>query len=85
MLADLVKFCPHQRLAAYRSKVFPVHYLGHMMGSDGTPVSDSGGAVLVTAGVTAVRIALGVSDEDGHIAVIDIFVHQHRIAPVCGA
>ena len=47
-------------------------------------MGDAGGAVLVAPGVAPVGVALGVADENGDIAVEDIFVHQHRVPPAGG-
>ena len=85
ILANLIKFRPHKRLSADRSKILPVHDLRHMVGGNGTPMGDACGAVLISPGVAAVGIALGVPDEDCHVAVIHIFVHEHRVAAVRGA
>ena len=85
VLANLIKFCPHKRRSADRSKILPVHDLRYMVGGYGSPMGDARGAVLIPSGVAAVGVALGVSDQDCHIAVIHIFIHEHRIAAVRGA
>ncbi len=43
------------------------------------------GAVLIAPGIAAVGIALGVADENGDIALEDVFVHQHRVAALGAA
>ena len=78
--AYLVELGAHQAVAAYRGEVRAVHDLGHMVAGNASPVGDAGGAVLVAARVAAVGVALGVADEDGDVALIDVLVHQHRIA-----
>lgn len=69
-------------MAGYGGEVLPVHDLGDMVGRDAPPVGDTGGAVLIAAGVAAVGVALDMADENGDIAVKDVLVHQHRVAPL---
>ena len=57
MLTDSVEFLTHLTLGADRSKVWPVHTVRHVVSGDAFPVSDTGSAMLVSAGVTAVGIA----------------------------
>ena len=85
VLTDFVKFGAHQAVTGHGGEVTAVHDLGHMVRSDAAPVGDAGGAVLVAAGVAAVGVALGVADEDGDVAVEDVLVHEHRVAPAGGA
>ena len=49
-----------------------------------SPVGDTGSAVLVAAGITAIRISLHMPDQNRQITVIDIFIHQNRVTPSCG-
>ena len=72
--ANLVKLCPHERMAAHRGEILAVHHLGHVVGRDGRPVVQTGGAVLVAARIAAVGVALGVTDEDRQVAVVDVAV-----------
>ena len=51
-----------------------------MMAGYAAPVGDTGRAVLVSAGISAVGVALSVAYENGDIAVVDVFVHEHRVA-----
>ena len=83
--ADFVELGPHQAVAGDRSEVLPVHDLGHMVGGDAPPMGNARGAVLVAAGVATIGVALDVADEDGNVAVEDILVHEHRVAPLGGA
>ena len=83
--ANLIELGAHEGVAGHGCEVGAVHHLGHMVAGDAPPVGDAGGAVLVAAGVAAVGVALGVADEDGDVAVEDVFVHQHRVAPLGGA
>ena len=84
MLANLIKLGAHKGMAADRCKILPVHHLGYMVGSNGTPVGDAGRTMFIAAGIASIGISLGVSNEDCNIAVIYIFVHEDRISPVCG-
>ena len=54
-----------------------------MVCGDAPPMGNAGGAVLVSAGIAAVGIALRMSNQDGQIRIIDIFVHEHMI-PLLG-
>ena len=81
MHADFIELGPHQGVAGDRSEITAVHDLRHMVAGNTPPVGDSRSTVLITAGVSAIGISLHMSDQDGNITVIDIFVHQHRIAP----
>lgn len=83
MLADLIKLGPHKGVAVYRGKILPVHNLRHMMGCNGTPVGNSCRTVLISSGIAAVRISLGMADKDRHITVIHILIHKNRVSPVC--
>ncbi|GFI16066.1 hypothetical protein IMSAGC009_01227 [Lachnospiraceae bacterium] len=56
-----------------------------MMGGDGTPVGDSCSAVFVTPRIAPVRISLRMADQNSHITVIYIFVHENRVASVSGS
>src|SRR5699024_1087468 len=78
--ALLVELVAHLAVGGHGHEVGPVHDLGHVVGRDAPPVGDAGGAVLVAAGVAAVGVALGVADEDGHVGVIDVLVHNHVVA-----
>ena len=57
-----------------------MHYLRHMVRGDGAPVRNAGSAMLVPAGIAAVRIALRVPDENGDVRVVHIFVQDHMVA-----
>ena len=81
VLPDLVKLGAHQGSAAHRCKILPVHNLRHMVGSNGTPMGNPRGTVLIAAGISPIGIPLGMSDENRHIAVIHILVHQYRVSP----
>ena len=84
MHTDLIELGTHQVVAGHGGEVIPVHDLGDVMTSNRAPVGDAGSTVLIAARVSAVGIALGVSDKNGDIAVKDILVHQHRITPLGG-
>ena len=64
-------------------KILPVHNLRNMMGCNGTPVGNSCRTVLISSGIAAVRISLGMADKDRHITVIHILIHKNRVSPVC--
>ena len=85
MHADLVELGTHHALAGDGGEVLAVHDIGNVVGGDGAPVGDAGGAVLIAAGVAAVGVALGVADEDGDVCLEDVLVHQHGVTPVGGA
>ena len=72
----LVELAPHDAFGGDRDKVGLVHHLGDMVGGDGTPMGDAGGAVLVPAGISAVGISLGMADKDGDVCVKDVLVHD---------
>ena len=48
-------------------------------------MGDAGGAVLVAARIAPVGVALGVADEDRDVGLVDMAVHDDRIAGVGGA
>ena len=43
-------------------------------------MGDTGRAVLVASGITAIGIALGVTDQNGNITIEHILIHQNPIA-----
>ena len=54
------------------------------MARDTSPVGDSGGAVLISSGITAIRITLHMTDQNRNITVKHIFIHVYRVTPPCG-
>ena len=78
--SDLIEFRSHHAMSGNRCEIRSVHNLRNMVGSYGTPVGDTGRTVLVASGITAVGIALGVTNQDGNIAIEHILIHQNPIA-----
>ena len=78
--ALLVELVAHQGGGGDGDEVRAAHDARHVVGADGAPVGDAGGAVLVAARVAAVGVALGVADEDRDVGVIDVLVHDHVVA-----
>ena len=76
----LIELVAHLAVGGYGHEVLPVHHLWHMVGRDAAPMADAGGAVLVAARVAAVGVALGVANEDGHVGVVDVLVHDYVVA-----
>ena len=50
------------------------------MGTDAAPVGYAGSTMLISSRISAIGIALGMSDEDGDVGIIYIFVHDYMIA-----
>ena len=78
--ALLVELVAHFAVGGDGHEVLTVHDLRHMVRSDRTPMRNAGRAVLIAAGVTAVGVALRMTDEDGNVGVIDILVHNDVVA-----
>ena len=70
--ALLVKLVAHAAVVGNGHKVALMHYLRHMVGGDAAPMGNPRSAMLVSAGVAAVGIALRVADEDGNVGIKDI-------------
>ena len=81
MHTDLIELRTHQAVTANRRKILPVHHAGRMMAGNAAPVSNSRSRMLIAAAVAAVGIALNMADHNRHIRVINIFIHNDRIAP----
>ena len=78
--SDLIEFRSHHAMSGNWCEIRSVHNLRNMVGSYGTPVGDTGRAVLVASGITAIGIALGVTDQNGNITIEHILIHQNPIA-----
>ena len=85
MHADLIKFIAHQASAVNRGKIRSVHNRRNVVACNTSPVCNSGCAVLVAAGISAIWISLYMSDQDWQVAFVHIFVHVYRISPVGGS
>ena len=78
--ALLVELVAHEAVRGYGNEVRTAHDRWHVVGGNGAPVGDSGGAVLVAARVSAIGVALGVANEDGDVCLIDLLVHDDVVA-----
>ena len=78
--ALLIELVAHLAAGGHGDEILTVHDLRHMVRRNAAPVADARRAVLVPAGIAAVGVALRVADEDRHIRVIHILIHDDVIA-----
>ena len=80
--ALLIELVAHLAVGGDGHEVRAVHDLRNVVRRDGTPMGNARGAVLIAAGVTAVGIALRMADENRHVRVIDVFIHDDVVAVI---
>jgi hypothetical protein len=76
---DFVEFMAHGGVVVNRNEVCLVHDFGDVVGGDGFPMGNTGRAVLVAAGITAVGVTLSMADQKSDIGLKDIAVHNNRV------
>ncbi len=74
-----VKLLPHHTVRGHRHKIIPVHYFRYVMSRNASPVGNTGRTVLISSRIPAVRIALGMTDQNRNIRIIHIFIHNDMI------
>ena len=77
--ADLIKLAAHQTASVNRDEITPVHYGRYMMACNASPIRYPCRTMLISPGVSAIRIPLNMPYQNGNIAVINIFIYIHRI------
>ena len=80
--ALLIELVAHLAVGRDGHEVRAVHDLRNVVRRDGTPMGNARSAVLISAGVTAVGIALRMADENRHVRVIDVFIHDDVVAVI---